>query len=220
MLELDRGRELLSENKVLENFGFRHKRKPGRLEVITGSMFSGKSEETIRRAKRAAIARQNVQVFKPKLDDRYGTDFIKSHNGSVFKAVEVENAAEIPYRLNALTEVVVIDEAQFFDQKIVSVCNELAGQNIRVIANGLDLDFRGEPFGPMPELMAAAEDVDKLHAICESCGEEASRPQRLIDGEPAPYDSPIIQIGGAESYRAACRHCHKVPGKDNNNEGD
>ncbi len=182
----------------------------GQIEVICGSMFSGKTEELIRRVRRAQIARQKVQVFKPSLDARYTTEQIASHNGLRAAAVPVDNAAEIAARIDPDTDVVAIDEAQFFDESIVELCESLANRGIRVIVAGLDMDFRGEPFGPMPLLMARAEEVDKLRAICVRCGAPASRTQRLIDGEPASYDDPVILVGAAERYEARCRHCHEV----------
>ncbi len=186
----------------------------GRIEVICGSMFSGKSEELIRRVRRAEIARQTVQVFKPSIDNRYGLDSVNSHDGRAAQAIAIEKAEQILDFLNDDTTVVAIDEAQFFDESLVNICRMLADKRgIRVIVAGLDLDFRGEPFGPMPTLIAQAEQVDKLHAICVVCGEEASRSQRLINGQPAHYDDPIILIGAKESYEARCRHCHQVPGR-------
>lgn len=186
----------------------------GRIEVICGSMFSGKSEELIRRVRRAEIARQTVQVFKPSIDNRYGLDSVNSHDGRAAQAIAIERAEQILDFLNNDTTVVAIDEAQFFDESLVSICRMLADKRgIRVIVAGLDLDFRGEPFGPMPILIAQAEQVDKLHAICVVCGEEASRSQRLINGQPAHYDDPVILIGAKESYEARCRHCHQVPGR-------
>ncbi len=186
----------------------------GRIEVICGSMFSGKSEELIRRVRRAEIARQTVQVFKPSIDNRYGLDSVNSHDGRATQAIAIERAEQILDFLNEDTTVVAIDEAQFFDEALVDVCRLLADRRgIRVIVAGLDLDFRGEPFGPMPILIAQAEQVDKLHAICVVCGEEASRSQRLINGQPAHYNDPVILIGAKESYEARCRHCHEVPGR-------
>lgn len=186
----------------------------GRLEVISGSMFSGKSEELIRRVRRAQYARQKTQVFKSGLDNRYGTATINSHSQQEIEAIAVENPADILTHLDPDTIVVAIDEVQFLDDSIIGVCRELVEEhNIRVIVAGLDQDFRGEPFGPMPTLMAQAEQIDKLHAICVKCGNEASRSQRLIEGEPAPYDAPVILVGAAESYEARCRQCHEVPGR-------
>jgi thymidine kinase len=176
-------------------------------------MFSGKTEELIRRVRRSQIAKQKVQVFKPVIDDRYGVQKITSHNGLYVEAMPVQDATMILDLVESDTTVVAVDEIQFFDWQISRVCGELAGRGMRVIAAGLDLDFRGEPFGPMPVLMAEAEQVDKLQAICIVCGRPASRTQRLIDGEPASYDDPVILVGASEVYEARCRHCHKVPGK-------
>ena len=190
-----------------------HHPNSGWVEVICGSMFSGKTEELIRRVRRAQIARQKVQVFKPVIDTRYATHAVSSHNGMAFEAEPVASAQEILAKVAPDTQVVAIDEVQFFDEQIASVVEMLADRGIRVICAGLDLDFRGEPFGPMPVLMARAERVDKLHAICVVCGNEASRTQRLINGQPAHYNDPVIMIGAAEVYEARCRRCHEVPGK-------
>ena len=186
----------------------------GWLEVVCGSMFSGKTEELIRRVKRAQIARQKVQVFKPRIDTRYSAVQVASHNGALHTAVPVGGSAELEGLVEPDTTVVAIDEAQFFDEGVVDLCKRLTRNGVRVIAAGLDLDFRGEPFGPMPLLMAEAEMVDKLQAICVSCGAPASRTQRLIDGQPANYDDPIIMVGAKENYEARCRHCHEVPRPD------
>jgi len=185
----------------------------GWIEVICGSMFSGKTEELIRRVRRAQIARQKVQVFKPRLDDRYQFERVASHTGMQLDAIVVGGAREIPPLVAPDTTVVVIDEGQFFDWTIADVCDFLADNGRRVIIAGLDLDFRGEPFGPMPLLMAQAERVDKLQAICVICGAPASRTQRLINGQPASYDDPVIMVGAEEVYEARCRHCHQVPKK-------
>lgn len=183
----------------------------GSIEVICGSMFSGKTDELIRRLVRATIARQKVQVFKPAIDIRYAVEKVASHAGSTFDAIPVEKAAEIRARMDADTTVVGIDEAQFFDAEVVSVAKELAARGVRVIVAGLDTDFRGEPFGSMPVLMAEAENVSKLHAICMVCGEEASRTQRLVNGSPARYDEPVVIVGASELYEARCRQHHEVP---------
>ena len=183
----------------------------GWIEVICGSMFSGKTEEMIRRVRRARIAKQSVQVFKPAIDNRYAVEEVKSHNGLGVDALPVSSTAELLGKVKPDTEVIGIDEIQFFDAPIVHAVQDLANRGVRVIAAGLDMDFRGEPFGSMPQLMAEAEHIDKLHAICVVCGAEASRTQRLIDGRPAAYDDPIILVGGSESYEARCRHCHEVP---------
>jgi len=184
---------------------------PGSVEVICGSMFSGKTDELIRRLRRATIARQHVQVFKPAIDIRYAVEKVSSHAGSDFAAIPIEKAAEIYERLDKQATVVAIDEAQFFDDEIIQVVEKLADQKIRVIVAGLDTDFRGEPFGPMPELMARAEHVEKLQAICMVCGEPASRTQRLVNGNPARFHDPVVIVGAAEMYEARCRTHHEVP---------
>lgn len=183
----------------------------GSIEVVCGSMFSGKTDELIRRLVRATIAKQKVQVFKPAIDVRYAVEKVTSHAGSNFDAIPVVKAGDIRGRLEADTTVVGIDEAQFFDPEIVQVAQELASRGIRVLVAGLDMDFRGEPFGPMPILMSMAESVDKLHAICMVCGDEASRTQRLVNGKPARYDDPVVIVGASEMYEARCRLHHEVP---------
>ncbi|MEJ7810040.1 MAG: thymidine kinase [Gemmatimonadaceae bacterium] len=187
----------------------------GWIEVIAGVMFSGKSEELIRRVRRAIIARKKIQVFKSHLDDRYSGIFtISSHDGRTVEAMPADSSAQIAQQVNGLADVIAIDEAQFLDPGIIRLATSLAEGGVRVLVAGTDTDFRGEPFGPMPQLMAVAELVDKLHAICVICGNPASRNQRLIEGKPARYDSPTIMVGGRESYEARCRHCHRVPRKD------
>jgi thymidine kinase len=184
----------------------------GWIEVITGVMFSGKSEEMIRRVRRALIARRRVQVFKSSLDDRYhGIGHVSSHDGSGVDAVPVKNSLEVAELVHPDAQVIAIDEVQFLDDGIVEVLTALADRGARVIVAGIDMDFRGEPFGPMPRILALAEAVDKLHAICMKCGHSATRNQRLVNGEPAPYESPVVQVGGSESYEARCRRCHEVP---------
>ncbi|HEX2908707.1 MAG TPA: thymidine kinase [Phototrophicaceae bacterium] len=185
----------------------------GRIEVICGSMFCGKTEELIRRTRRAMIAKQAVQVFKPALDTRYHIQQVTSHNGQNIEAHPIKNAQQILELLEDSTTVVTVDEVQFFDEPIVEVVEQLAAQGIRVIVAGLDTDFRGEPFGPMPRLMCVAEEVTKLHAICVVCGEEASRTQRLVNGHPAHFNDPIILVGAQEAYEARCRKHHFVPRK-------
>ena len=187
----------------------------GHIELICGSMFSGKTEELIRRLRRALIARQQVQVFKPAIDNRYHGQKVTSHNGLDFEAHPVPSATDIRGGLAPETTVVAIDEVQFFDAGVVDLCEALADEGLRVICAGLDTDFRGVPFGPMPDLMARAEHVDKLHAICVVCGREASRTQRLINGRPAAYDDPIVLVGAAEVYEARCRQCHQVQAAQN-----
>lgn len=185
--------------------------RSGQIEIICGSMFCGKTEELIRRVRRAIIARQTVQVFKPSLDTRYGVEHITSHTGQVIEAQPVASAAEIAAAVEHTTTVVAVDEVQFFDREIVPLVQGLAARGIRVICAGLDMDFRGEPFGAMPELMCIAEEVMKLHAICTVCGEQASRTQRLVNGAPARYDDPVILVGAQEVYEARCRQHHSVP---------
>jgi len=183
----------------------------GRIEVVCGGMFSGKTEELIRRVRRAVIARQPVQVFKPHIDDRYSLDNITSHTGQSIQAVPVALAADILDQLNPDTTVVAIDEVQFFDAGIVQVAQQLADRRLRVICAGLDMDFRGEPFGCMPQLLSIAEEILKLSAICTVCGMPATRTQRLVNGKPAFYDDPIIMVGAQETYEARCRQHHYVP---------
>jgi thymidine kinase len=186
----------------------------GSLEVITGPMFSGKTDELIRRLRRARIARQKVQVFLPALNTRYtGYEFGKltSHAGAEFDASPVRAAEEILHAVEDDTSVVAIDEAQFFDDDILPAVNRMVTSGLRVIVAGLDTDFRGEPFGPMPFLMAEAEQLDKLQAICMVCGQPASRTQRLINGKPALIHDPVVVVGASELYEARCRAHHIVP---------
>ena len=192
-----------------------HGAQEGWIEVISGVMFSGKSEELLRRVRRALIARRRVQVFKSHLDDRYGgVQRVSSHDGQALEAIPVNTSTQVAELVDEGCEVVAIDEAQFLDDGIVAVANELADRGVRVIVAGTDMDFRGEPFGPMPHLLAVAEVVDKLHAICVRCGDLATRNQRLVGGRPAPAEGPTIQVGGLESYEARCRRCHDVPRVD------
>ena len=183
----------------------------GWVEVICGCMFSGKTEELIRRVKRAQIARQKVQVFQHALDRRYGEHCVASHSGANLDATMVAAAGEIAAQVQPDSRVVAIDEVQFFDGSIAGVCNELAESGVRVIVAGLDMDFRGEPFGAVPLLLAQAEFVSKLQAMCMVCGAPATRTQRLIDGQPAFFDDPVIMVGASEVYEARCRNCHDVP---------
>jgi thymidine kinase len=185
--------------------------RAGSLEVICGSMFCGKTDELIRRLRRATIAKQKVQVFKPAIDNRYEEQRVASHAGSTFDAIAISSSNEILDQLALDTTVVGIDEAQFFDKNIVKVSQTLADRGIRVIVAGLDQTFKGEPFGCMPILMALAERVDKLQAICMVCGEPASRTQRLVNGKPARYDDPVVVVGASEMYEARCRQHHSVP---------
>lgn len=182
----------------------------GWIEVICGSMFSGKSEELMRRLRRAQIARQDVAVFKPALDNRYHETDVVSHDGTRLAALPVATSAEI-LRHVGNAEVVGIDECQFFDEDVVAVAMRLADSGKRVIVAALDQDFKNEPFGPMPQMMCVAEFVDKLQAICQSCGGPATRTQRLVDGMPAHADEPVIKVGATESYEPRCRSCHELP---------
>ena len=184
----------------------------GSLTVITGSMFSGKTEELIRLVRRAMHARRRVQVFKSSLETRCGTTLIRTHDGVQFEAHSVSDSAELESRIDTKAQVIAIEEVQFFDEPVVSLCERLADRGLDVFVAGLDQDFRGQPFSFMPRLLAVADNVIKLHAICKKCGGEASRTQRLIDGRPAAWDDPIILIGAAESYEARCRRCHEVRG--------
>ena len=186
----------------------------GWIELICGCMFSGKSEELIRRVRRAEIAKQRVQVFHHQLDTRQPDNYVASHSGLLLEAQAVEMAADIVALVERETRIVAIDEAQFFDWSIAEVCNELADRGMRVIVAGLDMDFRAEPFGPMPLLLAQAEVVDKLEAICMVCGAPACRTQRLIEGQPAFYEDPVIMVGAGEVYEARCRVCHDVPRRE------
>jgi thymidine kinase len=185
-------------------------KQSGWIEVICGSMFSGKSEELIRRVRRTQFAKQAVEVFKPAIDNRYSEEAVVSHNGTSVMAQPISDSLTILDKVSKETDVVAIDEVQFFDDNIVEVVQKLANRGYRVIVAGLDQDFRGEPFGQVPRLMAIAESVTKLQAVCASCGSPASRTQRLINGEPASYDDPIILVGASESYEPRCRHCHVV----------
>lgn len=188
-----------------------HRYEGGWIELVCGSMFSGKTEELIRRLRRAEYAKQKVQVFKPAIDNRYDVSKVSSHTGLQIQAQIVESVHEIEELIEDDTEVIGIDEVQFLGWEIIEICERLANKGKRVILAGLDMDFRGEPFGPMPVLMAQAESVDKLQAICMVCGSSASRTQRLVNGQPASYNAPVILVGAEEVYEARCRKCHQVP---------
>ena len=186
-------------------------RKFGWIECICGSMFSGKSEELLRRIKRGVIAKQKVLLFKPSIDNRYDENRVSTHNGNSYDSISIEKSSDIlNFVKDTKYDIIGIDEIQFFDNDIVKIINKLADDGIRVIVAGLDMDFKAEPFHPMPEIMAISEMITKLHAVCNKCGKEASRSQRLINGEPAKYDDPIVVIGASESYEARCRHCHEI----------
>lgn len=183
----------------------------GWIEVICGSMFSGKSEELIRRVRRAQFAKQKIAVFKPKIDNRYSEEAVVSHNGSTVIAHPIEQSIEMWNYLTDDFDLIAIDEAQFFGEDIIDTVQKLANHGYRVILAGLDQDFKGVPFGPMPKLMAIAEQVTKLQAVCSVCGSPASRTQRLINGQPAKAEDPVILVGAAEAYEPRCRHHHLVP---------
>lgn len=185
----------------------------GWIEVITGPMFAGKSEELIRRITTLSYAHKKIAAFKPKIDSRYDVSKIAAHNGHKYSAFAIDDAKEILSHLFEDLEVVAIDEVQFFGADVLSIMGYLARKGLRVICAGLDLDFRGEPFGVMPSLLAEAEFVTKLEAACTVCGCGATRSQRLVDGKPANYDDPIVLVGANESYEARCRKHHEVPGK-------
>lgn len=185
--------------------------RDGWVETISGCMFAGKTEELIRRIKVLEFAKKEIMVFKPVIDNRYSETKVVSHAGSSVESHVINKAVEILKMVKPTTQVVAIDEAQFFDDEICDVCSELASRGIRVMAAGLDTDFRGEPFGPMPKLITQAEFVTKLAAVCNKCGAPATRTQRIVNGKPASYNEPQILVGASESYEARCRHCHEVP---------
>ena len=187
--------------------------REGYVEVICGCMFAGKTEELIRRVKVLEYAKKNIMVFKPAIDNRYSDTKVVSHAGSSVESLIVESAADILDFVKKDTDVVAIDEVQFFDNAIIEVIDILAERGLRVMVAGLDTNFKGEPFGVMPHLMTTAEFVTKLTAICTKCGEPATRTQRIINGKPANYNDPIILVGASESYEARCRHCHEIVGK-------
>ncbi len=184
--------------------------KDGWIEVITGPMFAGKTEELLRRVKRLEYAKKNIVVFKPLMDDRFSESEVVSHNNRRSKSVNISFANQIFDHIDDLTDVVAIDEIQFLDAEAVGIVEYLAGKGVRVIVSGLDRDFRGEPFSFMPKLLSLAEYVTKLTAICVKCGRPATRTQRIVNGKPARYIDPIVMIGAEESYEARCRTCHKV----------
>ena len=187
--------------------------RDGWIETISGCMFAGKTEELIRRIKVLEFAKKEIMVFKPVIDNRYSESKVVSHAGSSVESYIISDALEILDMIKPTTQVVAIEEVQFFDDNVCDVCNELADRGIRVMAAGLDTNFKGEPFGPMPQLMTEAEFVTKLAAVCNKCGAPATRTQRIVNGKPASYNDPIILVGAAESYEARCRHCHEVPDK-------
>lgn len=184
--------------------------RKGWLEVISGCMFAGKTEELIRRIKVLEYAHQNVLVFKPRIDNRYSDTKVASHAGSMVDSIIIDHASEIMNYVDCSIDVVAIDEVQFFDDDVIEVCDYLARNGIRVMVAGLDMDFRGEPFGVMPRLLTEAEFVTKLTAVCVQCGAPATRTQRIVNGKPASWNDPLIVVGAKENYEARCRHCHKV----------
>lgn len=186
--------------------------KEGWIEVITGCMFAGKTEELIRRINVLQFAKKKIVVFKPSIDNRYSDTKVVSHAGTSVESYAIKQAREI-LSLVGDAEVIAIDEIQFFDEEVVDICNYLADQGKRVMCAGLDMDFRGEPFSIMPRLVTQAEFVTKLTAVCTKCGAPATRTQRIVNGQPANFTDPIILVGASESYEARCRHCHEVPGK-------
>ena len=184
--------------------------REGWIEVICGCMFAGKTEELIRRINVLSYARKNILVFKPKIDDRYSTTEIASHAGSKVPCIVISEAKEILDHVNYDTDVVAIDEVQFFDEDVVDICEYLADSGLRVMVDGLDKDFRGEPFGVLTDLLTRAEFVTKLTAVCAKCGAPATRTQRIINGKPASFNDPIVLVGAKEAYEPRCRHCHEI----------
>ncbi|PTF80838.1 thymidine kinase [Staphylococcus chromogenes] len=190
----------------------------GWIECITGSMFSGKSEELIRRLRRGVYAKQKVIVFKPTIDDRYHKEKIVSHNGNAIEAINITETKEIEQHDLSDVDIIGIDEIQFFDRTVVDIAQDLAKKGYRVITAGLDMDFKGEPFDPVPEMLAVSEHITKLQAVCAVCGASSSRTQRLINGRPAKYDDPIIMVGANESYEPRCRAHHVILPSDEKEE--
>ena len=184
--------------------------REGWIEVICGCMFAGKTEELIRRINVLSYARKNILVFKPQIDNRYSTTEIASHAGSKVTCIVINEAKEILNHVNYDTDVVAIDEVQFFDEDVVDICEYLADSGLRVMVAGLDKDFRGEPFGVLPDLLTRAEFVTKLTAVCAKCGAPATRTQRIINGKPASFNDPIVLVGAKEAYEPRCRHCHEI----------
>lgn len=190
--------------------------RDGWIEVICGSMYAGKTEELLRRIRRIEYAKKTILVFKPKLDNRYSESEVVSHNNERVRSINISNPKDIMKYVDPLPYAIAIDEVQFLNTDVIDICEDLANKGVRVILAGLDKDFRGEPFGIMPELLARAEYVTKLNAICQVCGAPATRTQRIINGKPAKYSDPIILVGAKEHYEARCRHCHIVEGKPKN----
>jgi thymidine kinase len=188
----------------------KHQKRSGHVTIITGSMFAGKSEELIRLARRSLYAKKKVQVFKPLIDTRYDETMVVTHMGVKHEAIAVRNVADLKSKIDPKSEVILVEEAQFFDESLVPLVVDLADKGREVICAGLDQDFRREPFGPMPRLLAVADHVIKLRAICMKCGAPASHTYRMINGRPAHWDDPIVLIGATESYEARCRACYRI----------
>ena len=184
--------------------------EPGWIEIVVGPMFAGKSEELLRRLRRLDYAHKKYVVFKPAIDNRYSQSEVVSHLKNKTKAIPLRNSKDLFSYIQSDTEVVGIDEVQFFDMGIIDVCEELANRGVRVIAAGLDTDFRGEPFPVSASLLARAEFVTKLTAICVKCGAPATMTQRIVNGIPASKEDPVVLVGGTESYEPRCRHCHQI----------
>ncbi len=188
-------------------------KKRGWVEVICGSMFAGKTEELLRRIKRAEYAKQKIVMFKPLMDNRYSEDEVVSHNKNSYKSINIDHARDMLEHVTKDIDIVAIDEVQFLDDEVIDIIDYFASKKKRVICTGLDKDFRGEPFTFMPKLLSTAEFVTKLSAICVICGDSATRTQRIVNGKPAKYTDPLILLGAEENYEPRCRQCHKVPGK-------
>lgn len=188
-------------------------KKDGRIEIITGPMFAGKTEELLRRIRRLQYAKKNIVVFKPTIDDRFSSNEVVSHDKNRTKSVNISTAEEMFDHVDASIEVVAVDEIQFMNDTACEIIEEFAARGIHVIVSGLDTDFRGEPFGFIPKILSKAESVMKLSAICVKCGAPGTKTQRIVDGKPARYHDPIVLIGASESYEARCRHCHRVYAK-------
>lgn len=187
--------------------------RDGWIEVISGCMFAGKTEELIRRIHVLSYANKNILAFKPMTDNRYSQNEIITHSGTKIPCIVIEKSLDLLEHLNDECDVVAVDEIQFFDHDMIEVLEYLANKGIRVIVAGLDQDFRGEPFGIMPDLLTRAEFVTKLTAVCAKCGAPATRTQRLINGEPASYEDQIVMVGSKETYEPRCRHCHEILSK-------
>ena len=184
----------------------------GWVEVISGCMFAGKTEELIRRIRTLQYGKKKIKVFKPRIDNRYAIDEIASHSGYKVSCICIDEANDILKYIEDDDEVICVDEVQFLSKEIVNISEALADKGIRVILAGLDRDFRGLPFGSMPDLLIHAEFVTKLSAVCNKCGSPATRTQRIVNGKPASFNDPIILVGAIESYEPRCRHCHEVLG--------